>query len=150
MTQKHQEFDIVDPQKRDWKGIVIALIAIMFICLLIVLAVLIFAPMSLTVRDSRTPIKLSNMSKLRSSIYDVRWSGTDSIIFEDVNKGVLLLNIDTMKTDVLIESRITAAYSQYIPSADLRYFALLHQTTYQVSHKFNRTYWISIANREMS
>ncbi|VDM53293.1 unnamed protein product [Angiostrongylus costaricensis] len=102
-----KEFDNVDPQERDWKGVVIALVVIMFICLVIACAVFLFAPMSLTVSDPRTPIKLSNMSRLRSPIYDVRWSGTDSIIYEDITKGVLRFDINTVKTDTLLDTRAT-------------------------------------------
>ncbi|VDO78326.1 unnamed protein product [Haemonchus placei] len=43
------------------------------------------------------------MSKLRSSIVNVRWSGLDDIIYENLNSGVLRLSAKLMTSELLLD-----------------------------------------------
>ncbi|KJH43930.1 hypothetical protein DICVIV_10066 [Dictyocaulus viviparus] len=120
----------------------------MIICSIIAIAVFIFTPMSTAIDFSRMPINLTNLQELRPTIDNVRWNDNSTIVYRNINKGVLKLNINTMNTELLLDKSILLTNTRYLSSPDLRYFALLKQTTYQISEKFNTTYSISILNRE--
>lgn len=52
---------------------------------------------------SRVPINLTTIGKLRSPITNVRFAGSDAILYENVNKGVLRLRLDNMETETLLD-----------------------------------------------
>uniref|UniRef100_A0A1I7WHM2 DPPIV_N domain-containing protein n=1 Tax=Heterorhabditis bacteriophora TaxID=37862 RepID=A0A1I7WHM2_HETBA len=100
---REPELGVGGPHERDWRGIGTALLVIMAICTLIALAVLILTPVSTNADAFRAPMNLSDLVALRSPLVSLKWTDEHSIMYETLLNGVELFNINTLRSERLLD-----------------------------------------------
>ncbi|EYB88458.1 hypothetical protein Y032_0246g2 [Ancylostoma ceylanicum] len=196
------ELGVGGAQKRYWKRISTVLLVIVIACSLIALVVFISTPragsilslrkilkkwlledsdtMTTTTKGSQTPATTTatarRFASARSSASNVRFSGKDTILFDD-DGDLWRLSLHNMETRPLFRSfytqiwanrgldehcpasakrstkicsdyKILSTHWHHGASPDLRFSALLKATSRKVHRKFNATYTFSIVNLE--
>uniref|UniRef100_A0A915KD68 Dipeptidylpeptidase IV N-terminal domain-containing protein n=1 Tax=Romanomermis culicivorax TaxID=13658 RepID=A0A915KD68_ROMCU len=123
------------PSQRNWKGVGIACLVILFICSLIAAAVFLLTP-NKDLKINGTKFNLSDLLLPKVSLFDAQatWLSAHVLSFRDENRTVWKLKFSThddvqnstvkYTTEKLLDVELTSKYYKWILSPDAKYAAM--------------------------
>jgi len=127
-----EEFEVVDTEPRNWKGICISLLVIGSICALISGAILLLSP-HLNGVDKLEKVTLEDVlfGRFPNNGSNATWISDNEIIYRDLDGTIFLYDIETDWRTVLASNFSLARFQveKYTLSADKKFFLLVHDIT---------------------
>ncbi|XP_037913520.1 inactive dipeptidyl peptidase 10 isoform X3 [Hermetia illucens] len=135
-----------NPNQRNWRGILIALLVIVIVLALIVTSVVLLTPPDEGPRVKGQRIKLQDIvdGHFLPQRVNGTWIGAEEFLYQDQWGGISLLNVGNLSERVLISNTTykTLAPAKFSISANRRYLLLAHNVKKLFRHSYLAQYTV--------
>ncbi|XP_037937726.1 dipeptidyl aminopeptidase-like protein 6 [Teleopsis dalmanni] len=127
-----EELVAISPERRNWRGIFIALLVIAAVCSLIIFSIFLLSPEDegLRIRGRRLILSDIISKSLQWKPFNGTWSSDVELIFRDPTGGLSILNLDNYTTRILMTNSTFRQLNadSFIVSPDQKYVLLQSDT----------------------
>ncbi|XP_014241901.1 inactive dipeptidyl peptidase 10 [Cimex lectularius] len=133
-----------NPNQRNWRGILIAMLVIMSVLALIVTSVVLLTPPDNGPRVKAGRLKLQEIlsHELTPLRFNGSWIADDQLMYKDENSNIVVLNAVNLTTKVIMPSQTFRRFSivKFTMSPDGKFLLLVHNTKKLFRHSFLAQY----------
>ncbi|XP_061389965.1 inactive dipeptidyl peptidase 10-like, partial [Musca vetustissima] len=127
------ELVAISPERRNWRGIFIALLVIAAVFSLIIFSIFLLSPEDEALRLRGVRLTLSDIlsKRLQWKPFNGTWHSDNELVFRDPTGGLSILNLDNYTTRVLMTNSSFRQLNaeSFLVAPDLKYVLLQHDSS---------------------